>query len=532
MFDDSSARRREREEKHFWAIRLRGLTLLGVTFVYAYLSLTGRVSLNLLAVALILGLFAFNAARYRRVSRSFSRWMIGIDVCLITLAVWATGGVGSFLVPLYCLQVVATSLHTNTRQGVVTALNAWTLFAGMALLQANGLLPPGPLAASPRLARLAMDAGFVEAGILGFFVLLGAVTYSSAYIAQHLRVRENELAGAHQELEILYRASERFLRARTPEDLARELCRGAHQLGAREVAVFLEPGEASAPPLCLCRHPSSMGRPTFAPLEERAAAYFRSRPGDREHLRLDEEEEYGVVRFRLGDGTRGATVVRVAIEELMGASPEGMTLLVQQFAPALSNLRHLEVQATLATTDPLTGACNRREFDRFLGEEVARARRYLRPLSLVLVDVDHFKRLNDTRGHQDGDRVLQGVVRAMRRVVRSQDMLARYGGEEFTVVAPETGPRQAEILGERLRRAIEDEGYWEADDPGPRVTASLGVASRLPTPDGPDYEELLRRADLALYAAKEGGRNQVKSYGPEVEPEGEARDEADCAASS
>jgi diguanylate cyclase (GGDEF)-like protein len=410
--------------------------------------------------------------------------------------------------------VVATSLHTNPRQGALTALNAWALVSGVALLEAHGVLPHGPLAPTPLAASLAADAGYVEAQVLALFVLLGAVTYSAGFIAARLRVRENELSRAHDELEILYQASERFLRAQNAARLTAELCRAACRLGASEAAVFLEEDGATQE---LGHHPVKLGTEARQALHERAERYFLSLPGDPVHEHLEDEEDYGVVRFQLAEGTRGALVVRTSIEDLIGASPEGSSLLAQQFAPALQSLRHLEAQATLATTDPLTGAANRREFDRFLDQEIARASRYQRPLSVVLVDVDHFKRLNDTRGHQDGDRVLQLVVAAMRRVVRNQDLLARYGGEEFAVVAPETGPRQAGILGERLRSAIQEATYWEEGDLGPEVTASLGVSSRLPTSDGIGYDELIRRADLALYASKEGGRNRVTIYGSELE---------------
>lgn len=509
MFDARRVRRREIEKKHFWAIRLRRTTLLGVGFVYLYLAVTGRVPVNLLAVALMLGFFGFNYTRTRKVASSFSRWMIGIDIGLITVAVWATGGVTSYLLPLYFLQVVATSLYTNTRQGVLTALNSWALFSGLALLEANGVLAHGPLASTPRTVQLSLDPGFVEAQILSFFVLLGAVTYCSAYIAQRLRVREDELGKAHEELEILYRASDRFLKAQSVERLSEDLCRATVRLGAKAAGVFLE---SEGGVLFLGYHPSGMQQETAEALQSMARSYFGSHPGDPAHQRLEADEQFGLIRFRTGDGSRGVLVIEVEIQELVGASSEGVSLLVQQFSPALTNLRAFEFQTHLATTDPLTGASNRREFDRFLTEEVGRARRYFRPLSVILVDIDHFKKLNDTRGHQDGDMVLQRVVQAMKKVVRNQDMLARYGGEEFAVIAPETGPKQALILAERLRVAIESEPIWSEEDPGPPVTASLGVGSRLPLAGEPGFEGLVQRADQALYAAKEAGRNQVQLY--------------------
>lgn len=512
MLDDDALRLREKFEKHVWAIRLRAMTLLGVTFVYAYLAATGRVPLNLFAVVLIAGLFAFNAARRGKVSRSFSRFMIGIDIVLITIAVWATGGVATFLLPCYFVQVVATSLHTNPRQGVVSALNAWALFAGVALLELTRVLPHGPLSPSPLTARLAADSGFVEAQILSLFVLLGAVTYSAGFIAQHLRVRERELEVAHDELEILYRAAERFLRAETPASLAAELCRASERLGANAAAVFIEGDRGPVP---LASLPAELPEALSGEFLRRAGIWLNSASAEAARLELQSEREFGLLPFRLGTGVRGVHMVRGSIDQLVGQSAEGLSLLVQQFSWALTNLENLQETSRLATTDPLTGACNRRRFDQVFAEELARAARYARPLALILVDIDHFKKLNDTCGHQEGDRVLKGAVAAMRRALRSHDTLARYGGEEFAVIAPETGPKQAMLLAERLRTAIESWDYWPGVEGRPPVTASLGVASRLPTGEATSVTDLIQRADAALYAAKRGGRNRTEAYRPE-----------------
>ncbi len=516
MLDLGVVKSKERWEKHVWAIRLRATTLLGVTFVYLYLAATGRVPLNGFAVALILGLFAFNAHRKKRPSRSFTRMMIGADVVLITLALWATGGVATFLLPLYFVQVVATSLHTNPQQGVLAAFSAWALFAGVALLEAAGVLPHGPLAASPAAARLATDVGFVEASILSLFVLLGAVTYSAGYIAQRLRVREAEIEVAHEELGILYQASQGFVKAETADELAHHLTSAAVRLGARSIAIFIAREEGIE---CLASRPARLEPEVLEALQGRAATWLNQAGDDRALGTLRDDPNFGLVQFRLGSGRRGVVAVEAHIDDLLGKSPEGLSLLAQGFAAALTTLEALETHVHLATTDPLTGAANRREFDRVIEEETSRAGRYGRPLALVMVDVDHFKKLNDTRGHQDGDRVLVGVVQALRRALRTQDMIARFGGEEFAVIAPETGPDQAVILAERLRRAVQSWDYWAGEDGAPAVTASLGVASRLPTTGPLPSSELLRRADVALYHAKRSGRNRVEFYVPEIDPE-------------
>ena len=166
----------------------------------------------------------------------------------------------------------------------------------------------------------------------------------------------------------------------------------------------------------------------------------------------------------------------------------------------------------LATTDELTGAYNRRQFATMATARVDLAQRTQRPLVAMMVDIDHFKRVNDTYGHATGDEVIRAVVQALRANVRKPDVFGRYGGEEFAVVQNEMYGNPLE-LGERLRAAVEN--VIVSGPNGPiRPTVSVGVAEL-----GPDdgLESLLGRADQALYRAKESGRNRVVvAEGPTV----------------
>lgn len=163
----------------------------------------------------------------------------------------------------------------------------------------------------------------------------------------------------------------------------------------------------------------------------------------------------------------------------------------------------------LAISDALTGAFNRRRFMEIADRELVRARRYDRPLALVLWDLDHFKRINDGYGHLVGDGVLCEATRRARGVLRDSDALARYGGEEFLVLLPETSGLAAAALAERIRAALAGEPLMT--DRGPvSMSASFGVTERR---DGDSVQTLIERADRALYRAKEEGRNRV--CGPE-----------------
>lgn len=162
----------------------------------------------------------------------------------------------------------------------------------------------------------------------------------------------------------------------------------------------------------------------------------------------------------------------------------------------------------LAHHDALTGAWNRYVYEARLEEEIQRSRRYDRPLSLILLDIDHFKQVNDTWGHKKGDRVLQTVTGVIAGGIRRFDSLCRVGGEEFAIIAPETDREGALALAEKLRSGIESTGFQDI----PKVTVSLGVAQHLP---GEEPSVFFRRADQALYAAKAGGRNRVRTDEPE-----------------
>ena len=166
---------------------------------------------------------------------------------------------------------------------------------------------------------------------------------------------------------------------------------------------------------------------------------------------------------------------------------------------------HSEVRA-LAQHDGLTGAHNRRHLLEFLEREVARCRRHGRALSLLLLDVDHFKRVNDERGHLAGDEVLRGLARLLAAMARREDCFARYGGEEFVLVLPETSLEGARLLAERIRRRVEEEELHHGGKPL-RVTVSGGLAELLPGMEGPT--DLLAAADALLYRAKEEGRNRI-----------------------
>jgi diguanylate cyclase (GGDEF)-like protein len=202
------------------------------------------------------------------------------------------------------------------------------------------------------------------------------------------------------------------------------------------------------------------------------------------------------------------TVVDHEDGEFLRDDVETLAGLANQAGVAIENARlHLQVEQQ-AITDPLTGLANRRQFFDTLEREFERAQRFGTPLSLIMLDIDNFKQMNDVRGHLAGDAVLHGTAGTIEDLIREIDLAARYGGEEFGVLLPQTNLEGAKNLAERLREAVAQRVVTFGEDQINGVTASFGVAS------GPranaDHLDLVARADAALYRAKRGGKNRVE----------------------
>jgi diguanylate cyclase (GGDEF)-like protein len=188
-------------------------------------------------------------------------------------------------------------------------------------------------------------------------------------------------------------------------------------------------------------------------------------------------------------------------------SDELLFTLAGQAGVAIQNARLFERINAMATTDGLTGLNNRRHFFDLADREFVRYKRYNTPLSVFMMDIDHFKRINDTHGHAVGDQVLRHLAKKLTGLVRDSDIVGRYGGEEFAVLLPETKLEIAAAIAERVRKAIEGDAARTEESGDVNYTLSIGVSAF--TRDVRTVGAVFEAADKGLYEAKATGRNRV-----------------------
>jgi len=192
--------------------------------------------------------------------------------------------------------------------------------------------------------------------------------------------------------------------------------------------------------------------------------------------------------------------------------PETLSIIGNEAGLAIENLRLFQEMRKMALTDELTQIFNRRQVLTMLKHEFNRFKRYESCLSVVLIDIDFFKKFNDMYGHDAGDKVLIATTDVIRKCIRQSDIFGRFGGEEFMVILPETNVAGARACAEKMRRAVEQHGQLEINRHYPETCLgiSLGVAEFKKNHDSP--EEVVKEADIALYEAKKNGRNQVAAF--------------------
>lgn len=226
---------------------------------------------------------------------------------------------------------------------------------------------------------------------------------------------------------------------------------------------------------------------------------------------LTNDDKIGAFPLVSEDEITGCIIAKSMIEKLSKRDVDYLEQLTRQAAATINRANSYSTILQYATLDALTNLNNRRQFETRLGQEISITKRQGNPLCAMMIDIDFFKKVNDTYGHAAGDEVLRAVAQIIKQTLRESDIPARYGGEEFAILLPFTHLDEAKIVGERLRKAVENAkitiNQENEDEKVINVTISVGIAEFDNIESG---EILFERADKALYEAKSNGRNQVK----------------------
>jgi two-component system, cell cycle response regulator len=427
------------------------------------------------------------------------------DGLYLAYAAYATGGPGSPLRWAIVLHLIAVALLASYRTGLKLAMWHSLLLLVVFYAQDGGILHAS--------AEAGIGIGTPFQRLIEFSGIFWIVAVSTATLAA---VNERELRRRRYDLEALAAMAARLEAVSEPAEVADTLIDAINDTFDFTRAVLVGSLDGTTPQLLAVRGAEAVSNP---PAELHQASVLAV-AGDERRTRLVNELDPAADPWlaALLPGARNLIVVPLSAEgqsfgAWIGEHPGrlgprierrvvGMAeRFVSYGALALRNAWLLEHVRRAAATDGLTGVANRAAFDDALPKELARAGRREDDVSLLLVDIDHFKRFNDTYGHQTGDEVLRRVALQLALGCRDFDTVARYGGEEFALILPGASVEHAAEVAERLRAAV------EAPADGPPVTVSIGVAA-FPL-DGPTPELLVSASDAALYASKHAGRNRV-----------------------
>lgn len=498
----------------------RAVTILGIA---AWTAFVAQKQVNLDLARYLLGGFALHLvlfyllAHRKFVSRDrLYRVTLFFDLAFITTLVWATGGLESDFYLLYYLAISFGAFYHGLRFGLLVSAFATTFYMAANLTTFEQIF----------LGDLAIRVSF-------FWFFAVAVGIISRYLKgseerllralDTLNERTTELERSQVQLETIYETTRALGEIHNLEEVLDEILNITRRvlgypacsvllLNAKEDRLLLKARmEGSAkkifrdpPPVVelegIIGQVAKSGRPERVFDTELDPRYVPGLRGARSQMVVPMNAR-GLVIGVLSAESR-------QVGAFMDKDQKIFSILANSAAMSLENAVMHRKMEEMSIVDPLTGVYNYRYFQAKLLDELKRSRRYRQPVSLIMIDLDYFKRTNDRFGHQAGNVVLTGVVEVIQKCIRDTDVLVRYGGEEFAVILPQTDKRDAYIIGERIRSMVSETvfgGFGEFAEM--RVTVSVGITT-FPE-NGKAEHEIVRVADQALYRAKGSGRNLV-----------------------
>jgi two-component system, cell cycle response regulator len=456
----------------------------------------------------------FRARRRNRPRTPMQQMLLPIDSVYLAVLTVPSGGAQSDFILLFAVQLIAVTLLASPRTGVRLAMWDSVLLIAISLLELGG--PIGQLLGAQKV--VSPSTGAVVVRIVGLWAVVVSTAYFSALSERELRRSKAQLDALTQMASEMEQAMEA---SSGPEEIAAVLLKSV--LGPfvlRRVALVWErKGRVMAAQLAAgdeevsqvradrIKEGALSGVVAVRALSENTPVLVRSLSGDADpalEAIVPAATNVVVIPLRAGREHLGLLVAEAGppvSRRFSRRSLDMMSRFAMHASLALNNADLNAEIARLAASDSLTGLANRRELGSALVREAARTVRTKEPLSLAVIDIDHFKHINDTFGHPVGDEVLREVAGAMARTVRDVDLVARYGGEEFAIVLPNCGSEGALAVVERVRAAVTSAATVT------KVTVSAGIATSLG--EGNDGDGLMAAADQALYASKRGGRDRV-----------------------
>ncbi|MDP9075449.1 MAG: sensor domain-containing diguanylate cyclase [Actinomycetota bacterium] len=428
--------------------------------------------------------------------------MLVVDVVYIALIMAPTGGPRSELVFLFYVHLIAVTLLGTHRTGLRIALCDSLLFIWLYSFSLNTRV--GRLLGAVSVQHPSTSA--IVLSILAFWLVAACTAFFSW-------VNERELRRSREELQALAEMAAAFELSSCPDDIMRALL-----TKSTEAFRFTRGAVLLSHPGCSAALVTGQDRPIELPAVRRDAVVDRAwaargpvlvraldvNADPTLHALMADARNIVVLPLTAGAEPLGALAVERGGVFGVRLPVRAVTMLAQFTAHTALAIRNARLRAEverLAKEDGLTGIANRRVFEEVLGREVARAQRTKQPLCLVVLDVDHFKQVNDTLGHPAGDEVLRRVARSLATAAREIDLVARYGGEEFTVILPECSLEDGLRVAERMRSGV------SLDAGAAGVTLSAGVAC---LPDNAiDAAGLIAAADEAMFKSKRAGRDRT-----------------------
>lgn len=531
----SSLANKENQEKELRVIKVRFIVTFLVWILCFVAYMQGKIPvMTPFNIYFILASIVNLAAK-----RQFTLWknipftkyfIITFDIAFFTMVIYFTGGENSPFLFLYMLEIAGVAIFSNICSSILFTVVSIVFYVAMVIFTDLGILEGYPIIFIHHPMKLnEFSFGVVSALLFKVIILastMSVMIFLAAYVFKHIKENEQKLEEKNRILSAINRITRRISAKLTLEELFTAVKFESSLLAPLDlfmIGVFTSPACNLVEIFQDDEHGEIIK--TYEKFEKEK---WEKTVGESAEFTVVAENSKEVEKLSLGGfitgknlgsfiytplftGDRNIGFFAIGSKKDNAFDKNFIEIIMKSTTPlavAIEKSRLYDEIKELSIRDPLSNIYNRRYFIERLSEEISRSDRYSRTFSLLILDIDDFKDINDTYGHLTGDKVLQSLISVVKKAIRDVDILARYGGDEFVIIMPEVDPFNAFRIAERVRRSVENKRFDYLN--GKSVTLSFGVASY---PDHGDSEKtLIYSADLAMYKSKERGKNRVTIF--------------------